>query len=177
MLYTKFKVCIFGDAGVGKTTLVNRYLTGVFDTNFKITIGADFYLKKLILDDNDITLQIWDFAGEDKFRFLLPSYVAGSAGGIFMYDITRSSSIQSCKSWLEVLAKSFENKNIDIPLMMVGGKLDLESKRTVFKEDVSQMASIYDFSENLECSAKTGQNVEDIFLNLSKNMLNKIDYH
>ena len=60
MLYTKFKVCIFGDAGVGKTTLVNRYLTGIFDSNYKITIGADFYLKKLIIDDKDVTLQIWE---------------------------------------------------------------------------------------------------------------------
>lgn len=177
MLYTKFKVCIFGDAGVGKTTLVNRYLTGVFDSHYKITIGADFYLKKLIIDDKDVTLQIWDFAGEDKFRFLLPSYVAGSAGGIFMYDITRSSSIQSCKRWLEIFKKSFESNKINIPLVMVGGKLDLESKRTVFKEDASQMASNYDFSENLECSAKTGDHVEDIFLNLSINMLNKIDYY
>jgi len=177
MLYTKFKVCIFGDAGVGKTTLVNRYLTGVFDSNYKITIGADFYLKKLIIDDKDVTLQVWDFAGEKKFRFLLPSYVAGSAGGIFMYDITRSSSIQSCKSWLEVFKKSFESNKIDIPLVMVGGKLDLESKRTVFKEEASQIASIYDFSETLECSAKTGRNVEDIFLNLSKNMLDKINYY
>ena len=68
MLNTKFKVCIFGDAGVGKTTLVNRYLTGLFDTNFKITIGADFYLKKLKIDDSEVTLQIWDFAGEDQYQ-------------------------------------------------------------------------------------------------------------
>ena len=176
MLYTKFKVCIFGDAGVGKTTLVNRYLTGIFDSNYKITIGADFHLKKLIIDDKDVTLQIWDFAGESKFRFLLPSYVAGSAGGIFMYDITRISSIQSCKSWLEILASSFDHNMIDIPLLMVGGKLDLESKRTVFKEEVSQMASIYDFSENLECSAKTGRNVEEIFKSISKNMLDKFNH-
>lgn len=94
-----------------------------------------------------------------------------------MYDITRSSSIQSCKSWLEIFKKSFESNKIDIPLVMVGGKLDLESKRTVFKEEASQMASIYDFSEILECSAKTGRNVEDIFINLSKNMLDKIDYY
>ena len=121
MLSTKFKVCIFGDAGVGKTTLVNRYLTGLFDTNFKITIGADFYLKKLVIDCKEVTLQIWDFAGEDKFRFLLPSYVAGSGGGIFMYDITRTSSIQSCKSWLGVFKKSFENNKIDIPFAMGHG--------------------------------------------------------
>ena len=176
MLYTKFKVCIFGDAGVGKTTLVNRYLTGIFNSNYKITIGADFYLKKLIIDDKDVTLQIWDFAGEDKFRFLLPSYVSGSAGAIFMYDITRRSSIENCENWLKVLKKSFESNKIDIPLVMVGGKLDLESKRTVLKEKASQMASIYDFSENLECSAKTGRNVEDIFVSISKNMLDKINY-
>ncbi len=79
-----FKLCIFGDGGVGKTTLVKRYLTGVFAGDTTMTIGVDFHIKKLNIEGKEVGLQIWDFAGEDRFRFLLPSYVFGTSGGIFM---------------------------------------------------------------------------------------------
>ncbi|MCK4688545.1 MAG: GTP-binding protein, partial [Candidatus Lokiarchaeota archaeon] len=80
-----FKICIFGDGGVGKTTLVKRYMTGVFKGDSTMTIGVDFHVKKLEINGLNVSLQIWDFAGEDRFRFLLPSYVIGASGGIFMY--------------------------------------------------------------------------------------------
>ena len=59
----KFKICIFGDGGVGKTSLVNRYLTGVFQEHYRITIGADFFVKRINVNGATVTLQIWDFAG------------------------------------------------------------------------------------------------------------------
>ena len=176
MVYAKFKVCIFGDGGVGKTTLVNRYLTGTFKESYKVTIGADFYLKKLEIDDKEITLQLWDFAGEDKFRFLLPTYAIGSSGGIFMYDITRHSSIKNVETWLNVFKKSFENKLIDVPLIMVGGKLDLEEARTVEKIEAQELAKKHGFYEFMECSSKTGENVEAIFKTITHKMIETAGY-
>ena len=167
---------MFGDGGVGKTTLVNRYLTGTFRGEYKITIGADFYIKKLEIDGKDITLQIWDFAGEDKFRFLLPTYASGSSGGILMYDITRHSSVENVESWLEVFKKSFESRFIDIPLIMVGGKKDMEEKRVISKEEGSEIAKKYNFFEFIECSSKTGENVEEIFYTISRKMLDSALY-
>ena len=82
-----FKVCIFGDGGVGKTTLIKRYLSGTFDESTRITIGVDFHIKKLEVEGKQITLQLWDFAGEERFRMLLPTYMRGAKGGIFLYDI------------------------------------------------------------------------------------------
>ena len=176
MPYAKFKVCVFGDGGVGKTTLVNRYLTGTFKGDYKITIGADFYIKKLDIGDKEITLQIWDFAGEDKFRFLLPTYASGSSGGIFMYDITRHSSIENVENWLEVFKKSFESRFIDIPLIMVGGKMDLEEKRVISNEEGNEMAKRFNFYEFIECSSKTGENIERIFRSISQKMLEIAQY-
>ena len=176
MPYAKFKVCVFGDGAVGKTTLVNRYLTGNFSQSYKITIGADFYIKKLDIGDKGITLQIWDFAGEDKFRFLLPTYASGSSGGIFMYDITRHSSIENVENWLEVFKKSFKSRFIDIPLIMVGGKNDLEEKRVISNEEGSEMAKKHNFYEHIECSSKTGENVEEIFKSISQKMLELAQY-
>ena len=72
MSYYRFKTCIFGDGGVGKTTLVNRYVTGKYQEDFKMTIGVDFYTKVCEIDGNRVHLQIWDFGGENQFKNLLP---------------------------------------------------------------------------------------------------------
>ncbi len=171
----KYKVCVFGNGGVGKTTLVNRYLTGLFKSEYKVTIGADFYMKKLNHAQKQITLQIWDFAGEDKFRFLLPSYAKGASGGIFMYDITRHSSILNIYEWLNVFKEGFDKKEIDIPLIMVGGKLDLNLKRTVSTELAIELARKNNIDDIIECSSKTGENVEEIFIKISQMMMDKLE--
>ena len=171
----KFKICVFGDGGVGKTALVNRYLTGLFKSDYKITIGADFFMKKLEIDDMQVTLQIWDFAGEERFRFLLPRYLEGSNGGIFMYDITRYSSILSIYDWLEVIKKTFEKDKIDIPLMIVGGKLDLELKRSISIEQALEIATKNNITEMIECSSKTGENIEELFVKITQIMMDRIE--
>jgi len=171
----KYKVCVFGDGGVGKTTLVNRYLTGFFKSDYKITLGADFYMKKLELDQKQITLQIWDFAGEERFRFLLPRYVEGSNGAIFMYDITRYSSVNNIHDWLNIFKQGFESQEITIPLIMVGGKLDLDFKRTVQREEAFGLARKNKFDNFIECSSKTGENVEELFIKISQMMMDKSD--
>ncbi|MBD3337529.1 MAG: GTP-binding protein [Candidatus Lokiarchaeota archaeon] len=173
--YNKFKVCIVGDGGVGKTTLVNRYLTGVFRGDYKLTIGADFYVKKIEIDDQRITLQIWDFAGEDRYRFLLPAYVQGSSGAIFMYDITRYSSFNNFEEWMSVFKESFHRKEIDVPIIMVGGKLDLEHNRAVSVEDAREVAEQHNFNDYIECSSKTGGNVEHIFEKISRLMMEQAE--
>ena len=169
----KYRVCVFGDGGVGKTTLVNRYLSGLFRSEYKVTIGADFFMKKLNHAQKQITLQIWDFAGEDKFRFLLPRYVEGSNGAIFMFDITRHSSILNIDEWLNVFKEGFDKKEIDVPLIMVGGKLDLNLKRTVSTELANELARKNNIDDIIECSSKTGENVEDIFIKITQMMMDK----
>jgi Ras-related protein Rab-7A len=167
----KFKVCIFGDGGVGKTTLVNRYLTGIFQDSYRITIGADFYVKRIKIDGINISLQIWDFAGENRFKFILPSYIVGSSGCIFMFDITRYSSIKNLNDWIEVFNKGAKNEPGKIPLIMVGGKIDLSYKRAVQSDHAKEIAENNDFLDYIECSSKTGENVEQIFLTIAKIML------
>jgi small GTP-binding protein len=158
-----FKICIFGDGGVGKTTLINRYLTGIFETNSEITIGVDFHIKKLEIEGKRVSLQIWDFAGEERFRFLLPSYVLGASGGIFMYDITRYSSLRNFPDWLEVFNLSYKGPAKQIPIIMIGSKLDLAYKRAVSRDEATELAENYNLSGYMECSSKEGKNVDEVF--------------
>ena len=165
-----FKVCIFGDGGVGKTCLVNRYLTGIFKTNSTMTIGVDFLLKTLEIEDKKVALQIWDFAGEDRFRFLLPSYVIGASWGIFMFDITRVSSLNNLPKWLDVFYEGTKDSNQIVPISLVGGKLDLHDRRSVYSSDAVAMANNYELQDYIECSAKTGENVELIFYKIARQL-------
>lgn len=168
-----YKICIFGDGGVGKTTLVNRYMTGVFKGDSTMTIGVDFHVKKLEINGLMVSLQIWDFAGEDRFRFLLPSYVIGASGGIFMYDITRYSSLKNFDDWLEIFKRAYTGKEQQIPVIMVGGKLDLQYKRAVSSNEAFELAKESNLYGFVECSAKSGENVEDIFIEMGKLMMRR----
>jgi len=152
---------------------LNRYLTGLFTEDSGITIGVDFHLKKIILDDRRVSLQIWDFAGEDRFRFLLPSYLMGASGGIFMFDITRYTSLTNFNDWLKVVEQGTIGQEEGIPILMVGSKLDLEHKRAVPMEDAMEIAKNNGLYGYVECSSKTGQNVEEIFIELTKEMIRK----
>jgi small GTP-binding protein len=166
-----YKVCIFGDGGVGKTTLIGRYLTGVFRANSDITIGVDFHIKRLDILGKRVSLQIWDFAGESRFRFLLPSYVLGASGGIFMYDITRYSSLKNFQDWLDVFKQGYRGPINQIPIIMVGSKLDLEYKRTVPREEAYELAKKNNLIGYIECSSKDGQNVEEVFIEIGRLMM------
>jgi len=163
-----FKIVIFGDAGCGKTTLLKKYVTDLFISDTKMTIGVDFETKTLNFDGFAVKLMIWDFGGEERFRFIFPNYVSGAMGGILMYDITNYSSLSHAVDWLSVINGS---RN-EIPIVLVGGKSDLGILREVLYEDglaVTNDMNLYAF---YECSSKTGKNIEAIFKSLAKAMLN-----
>ncbi|MFX1377417.1 MAG: Rab family GTPase [Promethearchaeota archaeon] len=167
----KFKVCVFGDGGVGKTTLIRRFATGVFSEDTKMTIGADFSVKNIEIDGNTVTLRIWDFAGEDRFRVLLPAFAKGSDGGIFMYDTTRYSSLSRIKDWLSIFEYFVSDNKSKIPIIMVGGKIDLEDDRSVTTEEAIDLSRTYELKGYFECSSKTGDNVEQIFEFITNRMV------
>jgi small GTP-binding protein len=169
----KFKLLIIGDGGVGKTTLTHRYLEGIFDEKYALTIGMEFYIKKLEVDEKMTSLHIWDFAGEQKFRFLLPGVINGANGTLFMFDITRYKTFGNLKDWLAVFNETNRNYGQKVETILIGSKLDLEQARTVSKTDATEFAKEHSFSEYIECSSKTGENVELIFERIARLMLKK----
>ena len=163
-----FKIVIFGDGGCGKTTLLKRYITNLFMSDTKMTIGVDFETKTLTFDGLQVKLMIWDFGGEERFRFIFPSYICGAMGGVLMYDITDYSSLSHAVDWLTVLNRS-ENT---IPIVLVGGKSDLDIIREITYKEGLEVMNNMNLHAFYECSSKTGKNVDKVFNSLVKSMLN-----
>ena len=165
-----FKIIIFGDDDCGKETLTQRFLTNLFVSDQTMTIGVDFEVKSLSVDEQKVKLQIWDFGGEERFRFLLPTYVRGARGGLFLYDITNYSSIAHIDDWLSVIRKEIRAEDI-FPIIVVGGKADLVENREVSSADAIKIAKSRNVNGFIETSSKTGENVEKAFEALTSLML------
>jgi len=162
-----FKLIIAGDGGVGKTSLTNKFITGVFTDSTMITIGVEFFVKDLIVPElGEVRLQIWDFGGEERFRFLLPTYVRGANGVLFLFSITDMITLSHLDDWLGILRTYDEN----IPIMLVGAKADLEHMRRVQRHEAIDVAKTRKCKGYVEVSAKTGLNVDNTFKTVSKLM-------
>jgi len=150
---------MLGDAAVGKTSLTLRYISGFFLDDLKLTIGVDFYSKTTNFKNKKVKLQIWDFGGEQRFRFLLHQYCKGANAAFFLYDITNRLSLDHLPDWTQIIREHAG----DIPIMLIGSKVDLKEFRAVTREEGILAAKKYNLSTFIELSSKTGQNVEKSF--------------
>ncbi|MFX1443407.1 MAG: Rab family GTPase [Promethearchaeota archaeon] len=164
------KVLTAGEGGVGKTTLLHRYVEGKFSSETKMTIGVEFFLKELNIDGQKVMLQLWDFGGQERFRFLLESYVIGARGALLMFDLTRTMTLENIDQWVQIVRK----EDPELPILFLGSKSDLENDICVaedYIEEFKQQFQMYDF---LRISSKTGENVELSFESLTREILKKI---
>ncbi len=154
---------------MGKTSLIRRYATGKFETSTLSTIGVDFETKKITVDDMDILLSIWDFAGEEKFRILFPSYVSGASGALLLYDITNRESLLDLRDWMKVIT------SVPYPpktKLLLETKLDLKKDRKVKIKEARKFLNEFDFQGDIiGTSAKTGEGVEEAFELLGRELL------
>ena len=163
-----YKIVLFGDSQTGKTTLAHRFLTNLFKEGIQMTLGVDFKLKTVTANGENVKLQIWDFAGEERFRFLFPSYIRGANGAVFMYDITNYGSLAHVDDWYEVVDKEID---YEFPIIFVGGKTDLNHLKEVSTRKAMEVAHSKGADGFIECSSKTGENVQKIFQLLTKLIL------
>ncbi len=169
MLDAIFKIVIFGDTGSGKTTLTKRFKTDLFISDSEMTIGVDFETVTFKIDGKKVKLMIWEFGGDERFRFILPKYLTGATGGILMYDITNYPSLAHIDNWLSVINGRMEK----IPLVLLGGKADLYLIRQISFKEGKKIAKAKGFSSFTECSSWTGKNVEKSFVALTRIMLSR----
>ncbi len=161
------KVITAGDGGVGKTTLLHRYIEGVFLPDTLMTIGVQFHLKELNINGKRILLQVWDFGGQEHFRPLLKDYATGARGALLLFDLTRPSSLRRIDQWVNICRQN----NPDIPIIFIGTKLDLIEAITIDDEFALKFVEKYDFFNYLKISSKTGENVNLAFKLLAKELV------
>jgi small GTP-binding protein len=161
-----FYILLLGDASVDKASFTHRYCYNLNNPNERLTIGVDFHVKIVDLQGKKIKLQIWDVGGEERFRFLLPTYCLGKNGVIIFYDVTRSQTLEYIEQWITIIRQ----KNGKIPIILVG-ITEEKSEREVSREEGKEIANSRNLSGYLECNPKTGRNVEKVFEELTRLIL------
>ena len=166
-----FKFIIVGDSSVGKSCILNRFVNGEYNRDFNTTIGVDYENKMISINDTNIKLKIFDTAGAEKFDSIIKSYYRNIAGAIIVYDITNKSSFDNINNWI----KKIKNVNpCDIPILIVGNKIDLNINREVEFKDLENYASNKGYLYR-ETSVKNNTNIDELFFSLSENILSKIE--
>ena len=153
------KVILIGDSAVGKTNIMNKYLKGKFLENSRATVGVEFGTKLFNISEHKIKAQIWDTAGQEKYRSITSAYYKGSKGAFIVYDITRKNSFDNVEKWINDLKIIGDPK---INIMLIGNKIDLEDQREVLREQGEEKAKSFGCAF-LETSALNGDNIEKGF--------------
>jgi len=167
----KVKVCFIGDAGVGKTSLIKRFVLDVFDDRYIATIGTKVTKKIVDVDgQTKVMMLVWDIMGQKGFRELLrEAYFFGAHGAIAVCDLTNKETLEELRYWIKALTDVAG----DVPIVFAGNKIDLENDRVIKEQDLQELASKYKGKAFLT-SAKTGQNVEAVFKALAEAMSEKM---
>ena len=160
-----YKILLLGDSSVGKTCFLMRYADNTFQEIHMSTIGLDYKLKNVQLDDGKIVkIQIWDTAGQDRFRSITKNYYKGAHGIILIYDVTSRKTFENIKNWVSQIKEEVSDK---VNIILVGNKIDDETNRKVTTEEGKQMAASYEL-EFFETSAKSGVGIDTTFNELVK---------
>ncbi len=163
---------MIGQSTVGKSSLLRQFKEGDYFPDISLTVGVDFHAKMIKVNGQSIKLQLWDTAGQDRFRAIVKAYYRNAVGGLLVFDITNRESFASCDEWYEEVTKIAEpHKPVFI---LVGNKYDQNRERQVTREDGLSFARRYNM-EYIETSAKSGHNVEETFQILSEKIFQMVE--
>ena len=155
-----YKILLLGDSSVGKTCFLMRYTENTFQEIHMSTIGLDYKLKNVQLDDGRmVKIQIWDTAGQDRFRSITKNYYKGAHGIILLYSVTDKKTFENVRNWISQIKEEVSEK---VTIILVGNKIDDEEHRIVTEEEGEKMSNEFGLPF-FECSAKSGVNVDPIF--------------
>jgi len=162
------KLIVVGDGGVGKTTLIHRYLTGIY-LDQRMTVGSGFATHPVEVDGLTVVLSIWDFAGEERFRFLLPKYCLGAHGCLLAFDLTRPTTFFHLDDWVKLVREHAG----PIPILLIGTKLDISP---LTRTEAETYVTVKGLNGYLETSAKDDVGVQEAFQLIADLMWARIAY-
>ena len=168
------KICLLGNGNVGKTSLVYRYIENRFSRDFKSTLGVNLLKKNVVLGDEfegkTASIQIWDLGGQQAYRKLRKLYLEGSQGALIVFDLTDQKSFDDLEEWIQSL---IEIRGTNVPMIIIGNKLDLVESRVVPEEVAKSYAKNYN-ATLIFTSAATGEKVEESFKELIMSIVRSI---
>ena len=164
-----FKIIIVGDLSSGKTNIVTQYISHKFVQDSQPTIGVEMFNKDFQINEDKVSAQIWDTAGQEKYNALTSSYYKGAKGAFVVYDITQESTFLKVEQFVKDLR---EKSDKNVYMILVGNKIDLEENRKISKEEGKILADKLKMGF-FEVSAKNGTGIEDLFKNLIDNVYEK----
>jgi len=166
-----FDFVIVGETGVGKSCILTQFTDQKFNKSHEATIGIDFGVQMVTIDDEPIKINIWDTAGQETFLSLTKSYIRERAACLIVYDITSSESFTKVKKWVEFVNN---NASTEMVVILVGNKLDLQNSRAVTREEAQEYASNHNI-DFIEVSAKDSQEqCANVFTRASRQVCEKI---
>lgn len=157
------KILLLGDGAVGKTSLVHRFVEGVFNERYKATIGVDIFSKVVKTPTGEVELQLWDLSGQAHFSAVRSKFYNKADGALLVFDLTNKKTFENLDSWLT------ETKNgvgSDIPMFILGNKMDLSDLISIQDQEVANYAKKHNW-QWVKSSAKTGENVENAFVSIA----------
>lgn len=165
------KIVFGGDGGVGKTTLIQRYLTGEFIDTTKITIGVGFRIHQMSYQGREITLSVWDCGGQEQFKQMgiFDNYFRGAIVAVLMFDLTRTLSIKGLDTWY-----NFVDKNTKTDIILVGGKSDLPRDPLIDDDLINEIIKKYNAIRYIETSSANGLGVELVFNEIARLSVDKL---
>lgn len=158
------KIVFLGEQGVGKTSIIQRFLFNRFDDRVDATIGVDFQAKTLKLGERSFRLQLWDTAGQERFRSLVPGYIRDATAAIIVYDVTKKESFERTAGWIQEVR---DGRGSDTLLYLVGNKSDLTGESRAVDEAEGSRKAEDEGIGFIEASAKTGSNIPELFERLA----------
>lgn len=166
-----FKIILIGDSGVGKTSLMKRYTDNTYSKDGASTIGVDFKIKTIVVDGKHVKLQIWDTAGQERFKAIVAHYYRGANGIMLVFDMLNKESFEHLEGWMAELDERDVPKTTQIRI--IGNKIDCKEQIKVTKKDIKSFLDLYKIPESnfYEVSAQNDMNVEESFVNLTKNLI------
>ena len=166
-----FKVVVLGATSVGKTSLIYRYCNGTFLNETISTIGAAFFAHTLVHCGKEVTLMLWDTAGEERFRSVAPSLLRGASGIVLVFDVQSYDTFRELDIYMDLFLDMFEvNDDAELPVILLGNKIDLE-KRDVSDDKVREWMNRNRVTHFRYVCAKTGEGVDEAFMELVEVLL------
>ena len=165
----KCQLLIIGDSTVGKTSILSRFANGTFNSNYLATVGLDNFTKDEIIDNKTIRIKMWDTAGQERYKSLTKSFFRNAQGVMVVYDVTNSETYDNLKFWMQSIKNNMSPDMGEIPIIIVGNKIDCEDREVNAKEAESFWKEQgYPY---FETSAKTGENIDETIKYLVKKVI------